>query len=307
MTESQRKFSIAKTSTQENNIQHIKITRKKQLFLLFYVDEPSDEEARRVFREAAQTRAIIIKTDFKFVTNIHMVHCPNITNFSQIQSTIDYWIKKYGGSDKVEMKEVSFFSHGGLNGPIIYDAWKSDPLDILLPVSKTNLFGTEKRNQLVHNEWKKFNYYWGAESRLNFFGCNTANTGVNPSTKKKYNNFANSISLDINCKDVIVSGQSISSYPSFLPDKRIISKKIAMLGMSTFYNSRPIYMVSCLPNKGREAMSERGTDARPMNFYQNGSTIAATFQSIFNDHRKPRNTIESSELDTLNNWIENEK
>lgn len=31
-----RKTSTARTSIQENNTQHIKITRKKQLFLLFY-------------------------------------------------------------------------------------------------------------------------------------------------------------------------------------------------------------------------------------------------------------------------------
>ncbi len=36
---SPRKISIARTSIQENNTQHIKITRKKQLFLLFWVAE----------------------------------------------------------------------------------------------------------------------------------------------------------------------------------------------------------------------------------------------------------------------------
>lgn len=301
-----RKTSTAKTSTQENNTQHIKITRKKQLFLLFYADEPRDEAARRIFKETAQTRLVIIKTDLNYDPEIHKIHCPNITHFSQIQKTIDYWINKYGGSAQVEMKEVSFFSHSGLNGPIIYDAWRYDPLDILLPV-KPSLLGGEARNQLLHSEWKKINYYWGNETRLNFFGCNSANTEINPNTKKQNNTFAKSISADINCQNVVVSGQSRSSYPSFLPDKRKISVKIATVGMSSPYDHQPIYLVSCLPNKGKEAMSKEGTSARPMNFYKNNSLIASSFQSIFNDHRKTRNNRSSPELDMLNSWIENAK
>lgn len=302
-----KKISVAKTSAQKNHIQHIKITRKKQLFLLFYADEPNDEIARRVFKEAAQTRLVIIKTDPKYDPNIHMAHCPNITHFSQIQLVIDNWIKKYGGQNKVEMKELSIFSHSGLNGPIIYDAWRFDPPEILLPVNRTTLSGVQKRNQLIYSEWIKINYYWGTETRLNFFGCNSANTEINPYTKEQKNNFAKNISKNLNCKNVIVSGQSISSYPSFYPDKRKISVKIAILGISAPYDYQPIYMVSSLPNKGSEAMSENGTDAKPMNFYKNGSIITTNFQSIFNDHRKPRNTQSSPELNMVQSWIENAK
>ncbi|MBJ9372516.1 hypothetical protein [Acinetobacter sp. TGL-Y2] len=296
-----KKISTARTSTKENNIEHIKITRKKQLFLLFYADESSDEIARRIFKEAVQTRLVIIKTDPMFDPDIHMVHCPNITHFSQIQVIIDFWKKKYGGQGKVEMKEVSFFSHAGLNGPIIYDAWSFDPLEILLPVSRTSLLGTQKRNQLIHSEWAKFNYYWGKDTRLNFFGCNSAYE------KKGKNNFAKKISTNLNCINVLVAGQSLSSYPSFLPDKRKISKKIATLGMSLYYDDNPIYMVACLPKQGWDAMLKEGTSALPMNFYKNGMPVATNYQSIFNDHRQPRNNINNAELSMVNKWIENAK
>jgi hypothetical protein len=78
MTESQRNFSIAKTSTQENNIHHIKITRKKQLFLLFWIAE--EDKAKKLFSEAAQTRLknikkckLSMKIFIKFIA-LHYIH-----------------------------------------------------------------------------------------------------------------------------------------------------------------------------------------------------------------------------------------
>ena len=45
-----RQISTARTSTQENNTQHVKITRKKLLFLLFWVSE--EDKAKKLFAEA---------------------------------------------------------------------------------------------------------------------------------------------------------------------------------------------------------------------------------------------------------------
>ena len=68
-----RQTSTARTSTQENNTQHVKITRKKQLFLLFWVAER--DPGKDFFKESAQTRLINIKTFKDFDINIHKVHC----------------------------------------------------------------------------------------------------------------------------------------------------------------------------------------------------------------------------------------
>lgn len=120
---------------------------------------------------------------------------PDLTKFSQIQTTIDYWVEKYGGEKLVEVKEVSMFSHGGLNGPIIYLAYKFDNMADLIPFPSNG----EKRNQLVIATWQKINFYWGKNARFNVMGCQT-------SMHPKYD-FAKVMSSSSNCKDVIVSGQ----------------------------------------------------------------------------------------------------
>jgi len=54
-----RTVSTARTSTQENNTQHIKITRKKQLFLLFYTTGNSRGDDLMYF--SAKTRRFNIE------------------------------------------------------------------------------------------------------------------------------------------------------------------------------------------------------------------------------------------------------
>lgn len=152
-----RKTSTARTSTQENNIQYIKITRKKQLFLLFWVAEK--DVGKDFFKESAQTRLINIKTFKNFDETIHKVHCPPLHGFTEIQKIIDYWVNHYGGKDQVEVKEVSFFSHAGLDGPIIYSAINNTPVEMLEP---------QYKSQLIMEYWQKINFYWAKDSRLNF-------------------------------------------------------------------------------------------------------------------------------------------
>lgn len=54
---------------------------------------------------------------------------------------------------------MSFFSHAGLDGPIIYKAIENTPLEMLEPKYKS---------QLKMEYWKKINFYWAKEARLNF-------------------------------------------------------------------------------------------------------------------------------------------
>lgn len=162
-----RKSTKAAT-TKEGAEHQQKITRKKELFLLFWIDE--EDRAKKLFQEAAQTRLIILKTEPWYNAQFHKVHCPNIKSFSQIQASINYWIDYYGGSDSVVVKEVSFFSHSGLQGPIIYNAYKHDPADLLIQVD------TGKHQQMKLEYWKKIQYHWSnsENDKLNFFGCNSA-------------------------------------------------------------------------------------------------------------------------------------
>ena len=288
-----RQTSTARKSTQENNTQHVKITRKKQLFLLFWVAER--DPGKDFFKESAQTRLINIKTFKDFDINIHKVHCPPLHGFLEIQNIIDYWIKNYGGSNKVEVKEVSFFSHAGLDGPIIYKAIENTPLEMLEPKYKS---------QLKMEYWKKINFYWAKEARLNFFGCNTAYFA------DENKRFIKTLSESSNTNNIVVSGQSTSSFPSFYPDRRFtslarsLSYKKINLSPEFAWDVGPTYMVSGNDGEGKKALKRDGNvRVNKMFFYKNKSLLLQSNQSFFNDHRINRKqTDNSEEYKQLNLW-----
>lgn len=96
------------------------ISRPAELFLLFWVDEiePTVDTSwnptghltgRDFFKEAAQTRLINLKTEVWYNSRIHKIHCPPIQYFSEIQTIIDNYLNKYGGVNKVKIREISFF------------------------------------------------------------------------------------------------------------------------------------------------------------------------------------------------------
>lgn len=68
------KITKGTTSTKSENIIEQKISRPKELTLLFWVDE--DNSGRNMFKEAAQTRMQNIKNAKSFNDNVQKVHCP---------------------------------------------------------------------------------------------------------------------------------------------------------------------------------------------------------------------------------------
>ena len=286
--------STASTSTQENNTQQIKITRKKQLFLLFWVAER--DPARDFFKESAQTRLINIKTFKDFDIDIHKIHCPPLHGFTEIQSIIDNWITHYGGENKVEIKEISFFSHAGLDGPIIYTAKKNTPIEML---EKNYL------SQLKMEYWGKINFYWAKEARLNFLGCNTAYY------ESEDQRFIKTLSKSINTKNIVISGQPTSSFPSFYPDRRFTSiarsltyKKINFSPEFT-WDVGPTYMVAGNAGEGEKSLKrDEIVKVNKLFFYKNDLLLLESHQSIFNDHRVNRKKYDNSEeYVQLNRWI----
>ena len=248
METAQRQISTARTSTQENNTQHVKITRKKQLFLLFWVAE--EDKGKSLFSESAQTRMKNIKRSDVYNHEIHKVHCPPLHTFSEIQIIINNWIEHYGGKSKAVIKEIGIFSHSGWDGPIIY----SDPDHTQMPI----------------DGWRSIHFNWSfGNTRCTFFGCNSANT---PS-------FAQEISKLPNFINVEVGGQSASSFPSFSPSKRITS--IARSNDTLCYAGGHTYMVGSKPNKGMQAHLW-GAEVEPMRFYKNGFLHYEKDQSFFN-------------------------
>jgi hypothetical protein len=291
-----KKISNAKTSSQKNNIQQFKITRKKQLFLLFWVAE--EDKGRDFFKESAQTRLINLKTFKSFDKNIHKVHCPPLHGFTEIQKIIDNWINHYGGKEKVEVKEVSFFSHAGLDGPIIYSAETTTPVEMLEPKYKS---------QLKIEYWQKINFYWAKESRLNFFGCNTAYL------ESEQKRFARVVSGLSNTNNIVISGQPTSSFPSFYPNRRFTSVARSLVYKDVNYSPEfawdvgPTYMVAGNSKEGKKALKLNDfVKVNRMLFYRNNSIILESDQAFFNDHRVDRKIDDGSkEYKELNRWIGN--
>ncbi|WP_096924617.1 hypothetical protein [Escherichia coli] len=101
------KVTTGTTKAQENNIITQQITRPKELFLLFWINE--DDKGKKMFSEASQTRLKNIKRAPWYDENIHKVHCPPIQAFHEIKTIVSEWIDKYGGRDKVTIREVGVF------------------------------------------------------------------------------------------------------------------------------------------------------------------------------------------------------
>ena len=287
MTESQRRFSIAKTSTQKNNIQHIKITRKKQLFLLFWVAE--NDVGKPMFA-AAKTRLINLKTADDYDEHIHKIHCPPLDKFTEIQTIINNWIHNYGGPKKAEVVEVSFFSHAGGDGPMIYSSLKNGtPPEMLIK--------ERKPSQMTLEYWGKINFFWANSARLIFFGCNSASVSIG------FDNFSKNISQCENCKNITVIGQTTASYPSFYPDVR--STTIWRNG-PVGWTIGPTYMVAGNRRQSYLALLDIGP-ANTMAFFKNGQELYKDYQTRFkNDHRKNKVNGESEEQAVLKRWIEEE-
>lgn len=247
MTISQRQISTAVTALMENNTHHVKITKKKQLFLLFWIAE--EDKGKNLFSESAQTRMKNIKKQQGYNEETHKVHCPPLHSFSEIQIIINNWIEHYGGKSKAVIKEIAFFSHSGLDGPIIY----SDPHYMQMPL----------------DGWNNLNFNWySGDIRCTFFGCNSAK---NPS-------FAQKISYLSNFLGVEVGGQSASSFPSFSPSERITS---VARSNNLAWSVADTYMVGSKVGKGKQAHFW-GVKAEPMIFYKNSIQLYEKDQSFFN-------------------------
>ena len=289
MSEASKKFSTAKTSTQENNTHHVKITRKKKLFLLFWVAE--NNVGKPMFSAAAKTRLINLKTADDYDEHIHKIHCPPLDKFTEIQTIINNWIHNYGGPKKAEVVEVSFFSHAGGDGPMIYSSLKNGtPPEMLI--------NEKKPSQMTLAYWEKINFFWANNARLIFFGCNSASTMTSI-----FKNFSENISKLENCKDITVIGQSTASYPSFYPDVR--STTVWRNG-PVGWTIGPTYMVAGKQRQSYLALLDIGP-ANVMGFYKNGKIIYEDYQTKFkNDHRKNKVNGESEEQAVLKRWIEEE-
>lgn len=260
-------MTIGLTDKQANNILNQKITRPVELFLLFWVDE--DDPGRKMFSESAQTRMRNIKNSSWYNENIHKVHCPPIQAIHEIKTITTAWIDKYGGGDKAHIREIGVFSHAALDGPIsVYTANIPSVSDC-------------KCQMDIPNGWDAIDFNWAKENAICvFYGCNSGHK----------DGFSQKISALSNFKNVMIWGQSTSTFPSFFPDKRKTTLDRSYdFCLDIGWDAGPTYMVGGNDKEGYSAViSGIGVDVNPLNFFMNGKYKGTSHQGVFNDHRNKK-------------------
>lgn len=195
---------------------------------------------------------------------------PPIQSIEEIITIVKNYLTKYGGNDKVFMREVGVFSHAGTDGPMAYNGSNN-----IYPLASWD-------KQMSLDGWAAIDFNWRntTDNLCVFYGCNTA------SKRQPSKIFAKNISNLLNFNGIEVWGQSTSSYPSFLPDIRMTSMA---RNANTGWNMGPTYMVAGNPEEGRKStqgLSLEFPKANNLNAYKNGSQTQSNHQGIFNDHRK---------------------
>ncbi|WES69880.1 hypothetical protein [Superficieibacter sp. HKU1] len=204
-----------------------------------------------------------IKNSLWYDESVHKVHCPPVQSIGEIANVITSWVNKYGGKQKAKVQEIGVFSHAATDGPIsVYTA--NNP-----PVSDCDC------QLAIKDGWDKIDFNWAHEKPMCvFYGCNSG----------WIDGFSQKISALGNFRNVTVWGQSKSTFPSFLPNKRVtVLERTAGFG----WDLGPTYMVGGKESQGLLAMtSGLEPDAEPLNFFYNGQYKGSSHQGVFNDHQK---------------------
>lgn len=258
-----------------------RISKPKELILLFWMAERNKASFlytdHDLFAAAARTREMNIKQQPWYVENNHKIHNEAISAVHEIGTKVYEIINDYGGYTKAKVKEVSVFSHCGVDGPITYHSTVYPPLNGIPGALQMDMVG-----------WKKINFNWVDEGAMCvFYGSFSAAAD---------NCFAQKLSLLDNFKNVNVVGQTSTVYASFFPDYRLSStnRRLGIIN-STEY----VYLVGGDEREGWKALcftwgsiAELDTEeikaypkARTMNFYLNGVLTEMNSQEVFNDHR----------------------
>lgn len=256
-----------------------KISRPKELILLFWVDERNKGSLfytdRDMFKAAADTRARNIEKSPWYIEDLHKIYKLPVLAIHDIGTRVYEIMNEHEG--KAKIREVGIFSYCGLDGPISYHSTVYPPVDPLNAVNQMNISG-----------WAAIKFNWIKEGAMCvLYGNQSA---------WYQNSFSEKLSRLENFKNVEVWGQTNFAYGSFFPDYRVSSTD-RNVGIGWSYN--PVYLVGGLSSEGwaatcirlksaanltREELREF-PKARPMLSYRNGSKIRKSHQGVFNDHR----------------------
>ena len=220
----------------------------KDIIVLFHtVGNESGDEA---FKAAAETRKKEIESKKGFDKNKDIVIIVGVEKLSEIKEKMKKISKKYKAKFG-NTSEVGIWSHAATDGPIGTSPTNSNPLPSF-------------NRQMTTSGWEDIEFNWITKGQKNcsFYGCNTANPD---------NSFAKRISKLDNFKDVIISGQSTYSYPSFSPYERRTSIGRS-LNSSFAFSYKETYMIGSKTDQGWRAILPTGNHplAKPFYSFKNG-------------------------------------
>lgn len=251
------------------------ISRKKELFLLFYTKGNHRGDALMYY--AAKTRRQNIERQPWFDSRFHLVFNVPIQSMSEVVETVPLSITKRGGREHVRVKEINIFSHAWYDGPT------GSIRSRRAPVSNAQMD--------ISGGWDSIDYNWANNARFVMFGCNSA------TDEEGERVFAKELSANPKFHDVTVWGQPSGAYPSLYPDKRetVIARSFNWEGddgtikdwNAGWAAGSACYMVAGV--KGQGVGAHRGVpflsaEAKPMKKYKNGVLIGRSHQSEFNTH-----------------------
>ncbi|SNR17106.1 DUF6443 domain-containing protein [Tenacibaculum jejuense] len=215
------------------------------------------------FKAAAETRKNDIENKKSFNKEKDIVLIREIKDISDIKKVVGSIVSEY--SNKYgKTSEVGIWSHSG-------------PLEGPMGTEKTSKNRADKY-QMTMEGWGDIDFNWKNDgASCNLYGCNTG--------RKSYeeNSFAENLSGLGNFKDVQVSGQSSTSYPSFKPYIRStnLGRGSGSESVRNFsFSIGRTYMVGGSEGQGSRALGVSLSSfpkAKPFNTYKNSKLITTSY------------------------------
>jgi RHS repeat-associated protein len=232
------------------------------VYMLFYTT--GNGRGDEMFYAAALTRQRDIMRSTSFDPQKDIVVLSPVTDLAAVSGQVSAITGKYS-EQYGQTAEFSMWSHAGIDGPTGTAPTSANAIDT---------------KQMSVEGWSQINFNWGEDAAANFLGCKT---GVAQDGKAS---FVTLLSALLNFRDVSVSGQTSSAYPSLYTNYRTNSD----WGGDDFVNIKdgkiyfaPTYMVGGISrsqdlnrNEQNVALPMRtsvnGRGSIPNNNYQEGTT-----------------------------------
>jgi len=229
----------------------------KEVYMVFYT--AGNKRGDEMFHAAALTRQRDIQNNGSFNPAKDIVVLTPVRNIATIKEQVNLIQKEYG-SKYGKTAEFSLWSHAGTDGPTGTAPTTSNALD---------------KNQMTIEGWSQIGFDWSQDAKANFLGCKT---GVASDNKAS---FVTSLSAQTNFKDVQVSGQTSSAYPS----KYTNARENSDLGNGNFIYTQdadtyfsPTYMVGGFGRSQDWNMNQQNV-ALPLRTSQNGKGNVGNYQA----------------------------